>query len=95
MKPRDRYYRFPTKPHAEAIRGIVFKDKKKNGRIFLLSTDMKTVITEIFEVGSYTTPRHTPGVRMHSYRAIYGGVHWMGRASGRILTLRRVPSERD
>jgi len=89
----EKRWRAPASPRGQSIRGLVLRDPKTR-TLYLVTTDLRERITRLSIVSDYVTPRHTRGTRMVAYRAIIDGRRWMGRASGRMLILRRVPSEK-
>lgn len=90
MPQRDRTsWRLPADARRGApVRGVLVK---RANALFLVTSDhRRKVIGRVYEVGAYTTPRHTPGTRMKSYRAFLHGLPYLGRSAGRMLTLRRA-----
>ena len=66
----------------DGVTGYVFRNPKTR-RVYLVTSDRRRVITEIFPVTHYTTPRHLVGTTMIMYRALMQGEEFTGRSAGR------------
>ncbi len=71
----------------DGVTGYVFRNSRTK-RIYLVTSDRRRVITELFPVTHYTPPRHLVGTTMIMYRALMQGEEFTGRSAGLLLTLR-------